>query len=59
MLIEPSAYGVGKKVDQGEYVVSAELDGKPVWERRFKVQERDRARIEVPWPLPEERVRGR
>lgn len=52
VVIEPSAYGVGKKVDQGEYVVSAELEGKPVWERRFKLQERDRARIEVPWPLP-------
>jgi hypothetical protein len=54
VLIEPSAYGVGKKVDQGDYVVSAELDGKQVWERRFKLQERDRARIEVPWPLPKD-----
>jgi hypothetical protein len=52
MVIEASAYGVGKKVDQGDYVVSAELKGKQVWERRFKLQERDRARIEVPWPIP-------
>ena len=52
VVIESSAYGVGKKVDQGDYVVSAELKGKPVWERRFKLQERDRARIEVPWPIP-------
>jgi hypothetical protein len=56
VLIEASAYGVGKKVDQGSYVVSAELDGKQVWERRFKVSERDRARIEVPWPLPTARA---
>jgi hypothetical protein len=52
VVVEPSAYGVGKKVDQGDYAVSAELDGKQVWERRFKLQERDRARIEVPWPIP-------
>ena len=32
--------------------------GKPVWERRFKVQERDRARIEVPWPLPKSSTRS-
>jgi hypothetical protein len=51
-VVESSAYGVGKKVDQGEYTVSAELKNKQVWERRFKVQERDRARIEVPWPIP-------
>jgi hypothetical protein len=52
VLIDPQAYGVGKKVNQGMYVVSAELEGKPVWERRVTVMERDRARIEVPWPLP-------
>jgi hypothetical protein len=49
-VLEPAAYGVGKKVDKGSYVVSATLDGKKVWERRFELAERDRARIEVPWP---------
>jgi hypothetical protein len=49
-VVEPAAYGVGKKVDKGTYVVSATLDGKKVWERSFELAERDRARVEVPWP---------
>jgi hypothetical protein len=54
VLIDPHSYGVGKKVDQGSYVVSAELDGKQVWKRRVDLLERDRATIVVPWPLPSE-----
>src|SRR5262249_45062550 len=30
---------------------TAEMDNKPVWERRVHLGERDRARVEVPWPL--------
>jgi len=52
VVIDPHAYGVGKKVDQGTYVVSAELDGKQVWTRQVEVLDRDRARIVVPWPPP-------
>jgi hypothetical protein len=52
VVIDPQAYGVGKKVDQGTYVVSAELDGKQVWKRQVEVLDRDRARIVVPWPPP-------
>ena len=52
VVIEPQAYGVGKKVDQGTYVISAELDGKQVWKREVEVLDRDHARIVVPWPPP-------
>jgi hypothetical protein len=49
--VEPSSFGVGKPVDPGDYVVTAEVEGQEPWERRLTVAERDRARIEVPWPL--------
>ena len=51
VLVEPSTYGVGRKLDPGEYVLTAELDGVQVWERRIKLAQRDEARVEVPWPL--------
>jgi|SoiMethySBSTD1v2_1073268.scaffolds.fasta_scaffold02692_14 hypothetical protein len=51
-VVDPGSYGVGKKVDRGSYAVSATLDGKLVWQKRFELSERDRARVEVPWPLP-------
>jgi len=46
--LERAAYGVGRKVDPGEYVVTAELDGQAAWERTIHLAERDRARVEVP-----------
>jgi hypothetical protein len=46
--LEPAAYGVGRKVDPGEYVVTAEVDGRARWERTIHLGERDRARVEVP-----------
>jgi hypothetical protein len=46
--LEPAAYGVGRKVDPGEYVVTAEVDGRATWERTIHLAERDRARVEVP-----------
>jgi hypothetical protein len=49
-VVGPSEYGVSKKVDPGDYVLTAELEGKLVWERRIKLAKRDRARIEVPPP---------
>ena len=52
-VVEPNAFGVGKKVDPGEYVIFAELDGETVFERRVVLSERDRARVEVKWsPRP-------
>jgi len=51
VVIDEASYGIGKKVDQGEHVVTAEIDGKVLWTRRFTLNVRDRAKIEVPWPL--------
>jgi hypothetical protein len=48
--IAPDTFGVGKKVDPGEYVISADVDGQTVFERRVVLAERDRARVEVSWP---------
>jgi hypothetical protein len=52
VLIERPSYGVTQKVDPGEYVISAEGPGGGVWERRLTLGERDRIRVDVPWPLP-------
>jgi hypothetical protein len=51
VIVEPSSYGVGQKVDPGPYVVTVEEGGANVWERRLALGEHDRARVEVPWPL--------
>ena len=48
VVVDRAAYGVGRKVDPGDYVVTAELDGRTVWERGVHLAERDRARVEVP-----------
>jgi hypothetical protein len=50
--VEASSFGVGQKVDPGEYVVTAQANGTGVWERRLKLSELERARVAVPWPLP-------
>ena len=50
--VAPLSYGVTKNVDPGEYTISAELDGRLVWERRLALVERDRAKVVVPWPVP-------
>jgi hypothetical protein len=50
-IVASSSYGVGKPVDPGDYVVTAEAEGQEPWERKLTVAERDHARIEVPWPL--------
>jgi hypothetical protein len=47
--VDRAAYGVSKRIDPGEYVVSAEVDGKVVWERRVRLSQGDRARVDVPW----------
>jgi len=49
-VVEASAYGVKKRVDVGRYLVTAELDGRIVWQRQLALAERDKARIDVPWP---------
>jgi hypothetical protein len=46
--LDRAAYGVGRKVDPGEYSVTAELDGHATWERVVHLGERDRAHVEVP-----------
>jgi hypothetical protein len=51
--IDPSSYGVARKVDPGAYVFSAELDGQAQWERSVVLALSDRVRVEVPWPLQE------
>jgi hypothetical protein len=51
VLVEPPSYGVTQKVDPGEYVISAEAPGGGAWERRLTLGERDRVRVDVPWPL--------
>jgi hypothetical protein len=53
-LVEPSSYGVGRKVDPGQYVFTAEVDGRTVWERTVRLSLQDRAQIQVPWPVQEE-----
>lgn len=47
-VVDPSEYGVARKVDPGDYVLGAEVQGKLVWERRIKLSQRDRARVDVP-----------
>lgn len=52
-IIDSSTYGVGKPVDPGDYVITAELAGEKQWERHLRVATHDRAQIEVPWsPQP-------
>jgi hypothetical protein len=46
-LVPATSYGVGQKVDPGEYLITAESGQQQVWLRRIKVTERSRARIEV------------
>jgi hypothetical protein len=52
-LVDPSSYGVSRKVDPGAYVFSAELDGQAQWERSVVLAASDRVQVEVPWPLQE------
>jgi hypothetical protein len=51
--VDPSSYGVARKVDPGAYVFSAELDGQPQWERSVRLALSDRVVVQVPWPLVE------
>jgi len=50
--IARTAYGVSKRVDPAEYLVSAELDGQVIWERRLTLSSGDRTRVDVPWSEP-------
>src|SRR5258705_8242832 len=50
--VDRAAYGVSKRIDPGEYVVNAEVDGKVVWERHVTLSQGDRARVDVPWLEP-------
>lgn len=54
--IDPASYGVGKKVNPGRYLFTAELDGRTQWERTISLSLHDRAKIVVPWPLEEQRA---
>ncbi len=47
-VVPPSAYGVSKKVDPGEYELTAELAGHAVWQRRVQLAQGDRVHIELP-----------
>ncbi|MBN1607654.1 MAG: hypothetical protein JW940_13535 [Polyangiaceae bacterium] len=49
--VTSSSFGVGRPVDPGDYVVTAEVAGQKPWKRQLTVAEREHARIEVPWPL--------
>jgi len=49
--IDASSYGVTQKVDPGEYVFAANAPGAPAWERRYRLGERDKVHVDVPWPL--------
>jgi hypothetical protein len=49
VVVDRAAYGVSKRIDPGEYLVNAEVDGKIVWERRVTLGQGDRARLDVPW----------
>jgi hypothetical protein len=51
--IDPSSYGVARKVDPGQYLFTAELDGRQQWERSVVLALSDRAQVQVPWPLAE------
>jgi hypothetical protein len=50
--VEPTSYGVARKVDPGDYILTAELHGEVVWQRRVVLAERDRARFLVPGRAP-------
>lgn len=47
LVVPPSSYGIGKKVDPGEHHLTAESGGALIWERRVTLGQRDRARVEV------------
>lgn len=49
--LDAASYGVTQKVDPGEYVFTAEASGQAKWERRYRLGERDRVHVDVPWPL--------
>jgi hypothetical protein len=51
--IDPSSYGVARKVDPGQYLFTAELDGQQQWERSVVLALSDHAQVQVPWPLLE------
>jgi hypothetical protein len=46
-VIPEGAYGVGRKVDPGSYTVSAELDGKRVWDRQVTLEPANQAHVTV------------
>lgn len=52
-LVEPTSFGVARKIDPGDYRLTAELHGDVVWQRRVVLAERDRARFLVPRPAPD------
>jgi hypothetical protein len=47
--LDRATYGVSRRVDPGDYAVTAEVDGKLVWERHLTLSQGDRARVDVPW----------
>lgn len=49
-VVAESSYGVQTPVDPGELLITAEMNGKSLWQRRVRVAAQDRANIVVPWP---------
>lgn len=49
-VVAPTTYGIARGVDPGDYLVEAELGGKPIYTRRLTLRERDRAQVDVPLP---------
>jgi hypothetical protein len=45
--VPQGSYGVGRRVDPGSHLVSAEIDGKRVWERTVTLEPGDHARLDV------------
>jgi hypothetical protein len=56
VVIAEGSYGVGRKVDPGRYDVTAEIDGRTIWERNVALEQGDQAHVEVspekPAPVP-------
>lgn len=51
-VLEPPAYGVKRLVDPGRYVVVAEAEGRPRWEKTLEISDGQHPRLVVPAPAP-------
>jgi hypothetical protein len=46
-VVPPAAYGVARRLDPGVFTVTAELEGKKVWERTIELESGSKASVEV------------